>query len=174
MADNTNIHESVDAWADITIKEWVKKANALGVAPGDPLNAERFVHHVITSANGNPEKIQFMYDYWLNFVDWGVGKGVTIEHRDIMISTGVTKRRPKQWFTSVFYVQVKILSQILAEKYALRSANVIVNNSLYNADGTHQESTKHSGGDYNPVDRHTGNKKITKKQFDENRRNAGW
>jgi len=126
MTENTNTKLTVKAWADITIKEWVKKAAALNISPGDPLNAERFVHHIITSSNGNPEKIQFIYEYYLNFIDWGVGKGVTLEHRDILVSTGITKRRTKKWFTDVFYTQVKILTHIMAEKYALKSAHVLI------------------------------------------------
>lgn len=129
MAANTNTGLTVEAWADIVIKEWIKKSQELGISPDNPLNATRFVHHVLPHANGDPEKIQFIYDYWLNFVDWGVGNGVSIEHRDMMIAAGATKRRPKQWFTSVFYVQVKILSQIMAEKYSLKAAHIIINNT---------------------------------------------
>lgn len=129
MDENTNTGLTVEAWADIVIKEWIKKAAELGISPTDPLNATRFVHHVLPHANSNPDRIQFVYDYWLNFVDWGVGKGVSKEHRDMMIASGATRRRPKQWFTSVFYVQVKILTQILAQKYALKAAHVIINNT---------------------------------------------
>jgi len=126
MAENTNTTLTVEAWADITIKEWVKKAAALGIAPNNPISAERFVHHIITSSNGDPEKIQFIYDYYLNFVDWGVGKGVTLEHRDMLVSSGATRRQKQPWFTGVFYNQVRILTKIIAEKYSLKSAHVLI------------------------------------------------
>ncbi len=126
MAENLNTGLTVEAWAEITIKEWVKKAAALGVAPNHPISAERFVHHIITSSNGDPEKVEFMYDYYLNFVDWGVGKGVTLEHRDMLIGAGAIIRRPKKFITDVFYTQVRILAKIMAKKYALKSAHVVI------------------------------------------------
>lgn len=126
MNTNLNTGLTVEAWAEITIKDWVKKAGALGIAPDNPISAERFVHHIISSSNGDPEKIQFIYDYYLNFIDWGVGKGVNLEHRDMLISTGTTTRRKKQWFTSVFYHEVRQLTNIMAKKYALKSAHVLI------------------------------------------------
>jgi hypothetical protein len=130
MAENINTAITVEAWAEITIKEWVKKAKALNISPDHPMNAERFVHHIITSSDGDPEKIQFMYDYYLNFVDWGVGRGVTLENRDMLTNIGATKRRKKQWFTDVFYKEIKRLTAIMAEKYSIKAAHVVVTNSL--------------------------------------------
>jgi hypothetical protein len=170
---NTNTTLTVEAWAEITIKEWVKKAAAMGISPDNPIAPERFVYHVIPAANGDPEKIQFMFDYYLYFVDWGVGKGVNIRNRDMLVGIGATNRRPKPWFTSVFYTQVKILTNLLAEKYALKAANVIINQSKYGEEG-HVPSPKSSGDTKEHFDRHTGEKKITKKQLLENRKNEGW
>ncbi len=173
MVENLNTGLTVEAWAEITIKEWVKKAAALRISPTDPINAERFVLHIMSSANGNPERIQFMYDYWLNFIDWGVGKGVTLEHRDMLISSGATTRRQKPWFTSVFYTQVKILTQLMAEKYALKAAHVIVNQTKYN-NGEKAETRERSRGETNSVDNVTGKNKITYKEFEERRKQSGW
>ena len=128
MTENVNIAITVEAWAEITIKEWINKAAALGIAPDDPLTLDRFVHHVITNSNGDPERVEFAYDYYLNFVDWGVGNGVTLENRDLMIRSGATSRRPKMWFTDVFYKQVKILSHLLAEKLAQKAVVMITTN----------------------------------------------
>lgn len=128
MSENVNIELTVEAWAEITIKEWINKAAALGIAPDDPLTLDRFVHHVITNSNGDPQRVEFAYDYYLNFVDWGVGNGVTIENRDLMIRSGATSRRPKMWFTEVFYKQVKILSHLLEEKLAKKAVVTITTN----------------------------------------------
>ncbi len=127
MNENVNIQLTVEAWAEITIKEWINKAAALGIAPDDPLTLNRFVHHVITNSNGDPQRVEFAYDYYLNFVDWGVGNGVTIENRDLMISSGATKRRPKMWFTDVFYKEIRVLSKLLEEKYAKKTTVLIIN-----------------------------------------------
>jgi hypothetical protein len=175
MAENSNTSLTIEAWAEITIKEWVKKSEALGINDGSGLAASRFVHHITGNANGDPEKIQFAFDYFLNFVDWGVGRGVSLEHRDLLISSGATTRRQKRWFTSVFYQQVKILSNILAEKYALKAAHLIINTSTYDAEGTKLDApSENRSGTYTAIDKVSGNKKITFKQFNENRKKAGW
>lgn len=127
MSENLNIELTVEAWAEITIKEWINRAAALGIAPDDPLTLDRFVHHVITNSNGDPQRVEFAYDYYLNFVDWGVGNGVTIENRDMMIRSGATRRRPKMWFTDVFYKEIKVLSKLLEEKYSKKTTVLIVN-----------------------------------------------
>lgn len=146
MSENLNIELTVEAWAEITIKEWINKAAALGIAPDDPLTLDRFVHHVITNSNGDPQRVEFAYDYYLNFVDWGVGNGVTIENRDMMIRSGATRRRPKMWFTDVFYKQVKILSHLLEEKLAKKAELIISMNLMkYDTEGNHIKPKKQSG-----------------------------
>ena len=129
MAQNTDTKITAQAWAEITIRDWVRKAAEMNVSPDHPINAERFVHHIVTSADGKPELIQFMYDYYLNFIDWGVGKGVPIDLRDMLISSGATTRRPKPFLSDVFYYQVGELTRIMAEKYARKAAHVIVTRS---------------------------------------------
>jgi len=47
----------------------------------------------------------------------------------MLTGIGATNRRPKPFFTDVFYTQVKILTHLMAEKYALKAANVIINRS---------------------------------------------
>lgn len=126
MAENLNTGLTAEAWAEITIKEWINKAAALGISPYDPINLDRFVHHVITNSNGDPVRIEFTYDYFLNFVDWGVGKGVTIENRDSLIASGFTTRRQKPFITDVFYKQVTVLTHLMAEKYKQKTIVLIV------------------------------------------------
>lgn len=41
--------------------------------------AKRLYAHVYNNADGNTEKIQFFYDHYLDFVQWGVGKGRKLE-----------------------------------------------------------------------------------------------
>lgn len=126
MTEQTNLKLTSQAWAEIVIKEFVNKARALGIAKEHPLTDLRFIHHVNTNANGDPERIQFAYDYYLNFVDWGVGKGVTLENRNMLFNTQTTRRRKKPWFSDVFFGQVKRLTHILAKKHANIAAKKIV------------------------------------------------
>ena len=127
MADNLNMNETAIAWADITIKvfeDWVKKLN---ITDSWELY-DSFVHHVHTSANGNPEMIDFAYKYYGKFADMGVGGNVSLENRDSMVSAGLTTRKQKPWFSKTFFFQVRRLGEILAEKFAQKSAITIVAN----------------------------------------------
>jgi len=143
MNENLNTSLTVEAWADIVIKEWVTKAKALGISPFSPLSSDRFIHHVITASNGDPVRVDFAYDYWLNFIEWGVGKGVNIEDRDLMIAAGSTKRRPRQWFSDVFYKQLKILSHLLAEKTSKIAAfRIKTNLTAYDTNGLQRSLNK--------------------------------
>jgi hypothetical protein len=128
MSENLNTSLTVEAWAEITIKEWIKKIEALGIGNSENSTGQlvrSFAHHVNTSANGVPERVTFAFEYYGKFVDWGVGKGITIEHREMLN----TKRKQKPWYSDVFYKQIKILGHLMAEKYAQKAANVIVINA---------------------------------------------
>lgn len=125
MSAGTNIGLTVEAWVDIVVKEWIKRARELGISPGDHVSADRFLHFVITQADGDPVKIQFTFDFYLKFVNWGVGRGVTIENRDTFIAAGKTSRRPKAWYDDVVPKQLTILGHLLAEKYGERTVAMV-------------------------------------------------
>lgn len=108
---------TVEAWADITIKEWHKKIEKYGIESTGQL-ARSFVHHVMTNSGGDPTRIEFAFLYYGKFVDWGVGRGVKIGDLQAMQSGSLTKRTQKPWFTEVFYLQVRILGEELAKTNA--------------------------------------------------------
>lgn len=120
MQGQTNIKLTVEAWADIVVKEWVRRAQQLGISPSAPMSVDRFLHFVTTQADGDPARIQFTFDFYLKFVNWGVGRGVTIENRDTFIMAGKTTRRPKAWYDDVVPKQLTILGHLMAEKYGER------------------------------------------------------
>lgn len=124
-SENTNITLTVEAWADIVIKEWVKKADALGIKGTGALLAS-FYNTVITAAAGDPRKVIFAFAWYGKMVDYGIGNGVSLLDRDMMISGGMTKRRPKPWFTDTFYKQVETLRHLLEEKYANLAERLII------------------------------------------------
>lgn len=171
MAENLNTSLTVEAWADITIKEWIKKIEALGIGETGQL-VRSFTHHVNTSANGIPEYVNFAFEYYGRFVDWGVGNGMTIEHRDMLVSSGAASRRQKPWFSTVFYTQLKILSHLMAEKYAQQTAVVVINQlQLGNQTKPGERTSSSSTGGIDSV---TGRKKVTYKEFLERRKKSGW
>ena len=127
------MNETAIAWADITIKvfeDWIKKLNAT-----DSWQLyDSFVHHVHTSANGNPQMIDFAYKYYGKFVDMGVGGHVNLDNRDSMVSAGLTTRKQKPWFSKTFFYQVRRIGEILSEKFAQKGAITIVANIDDNAE----------------------------------------
>ena len=146
---NTELHITVSAWAEIVIKEWVKRADALGIKPSDPLSVNRFRHFVTTQADGDPQRIEFTFDFYLKFVNWGVGRGVNIEDRDTFITAGKTSRRPRPWYDDVFPKQLTILGHLLAEKFGQRTVMLVKTTmESANTDGTKpvQSTTTSSPG----------------------------
>jgi hypothetical protein len=120
---------TVEAWADIVIKEWHKKVEKYGIGTSKNSTGravQSFVHHIISNSGGDPSRIQFAFDYYLMFVDWGVGKGVKIPDLTAMQAGNMTRRKQKPWFTEVFYLQVRILAQELAKTNSENFAALIV------------------------------------------------
>ena len=119
MSDNQNISLTVDAWAKIVIERWELQMARAGVrGTGKLLNS--FMYTVHTQANGNPELIQFAFNYYGKFVDMGVGRGVTLE------SVGESNRKAKPWYSKVFWGQFERLKELLISKYALKSQISII------------------------------------------------
>ncbi|MDA3906514.1 MAG: hypothetical protein PF484_10610 [Bacteroidales bacterium] len=120
---------TMQAWADIVIDIWEDKTEALGINDSYQL-LDSFMNTVVVDANGNPEKIEFAFNYYGKFVDMGVGGNISISD----IGSAVTsKRRPKAWYSKTFFSQVKKLGEILASKYAKRAALIIIENTDDNA-----------------------------------------
>lgn len=139
MAENTNLTLTVEAWADIVIKEWEKKIEALGIGSSKRSTGEllrSFEQHVRVNANGDPTKIEFAFSYYGKMVDYGVGKNVTLHDRDSKIAAGLTRRKPKPWYSDTFYNQLAVLRHLISEKTARNIEKMIIitssdsNNSL--------------------------------------------
>lgn len=133
MADNANIKLTVEAWAEIVIKEWMNMVERLNIHnPGTLVNSfEKFIH---TNSGGDPSRILFAFEWYGKFVDMGVGRYVSLDIRDALINAGAIKRRPKPWFTDVFYKQLEVLRHLLEEKYAMKTELYITRNLEDNSD----------------------------------------
>lgn len=124
--ENSNLLLTVEAWADIVVKEWLKKAAALNIHEGFLLQS--FMSNLISNSNGDPTRVKFAFEYYGNMVNWGVGKGVTIANRDTMQAAGLTKRQQKPFISDVFYKQLNVLRHLLEEKNAMTMERLIVTN----------------------------------------------
>lgn len=129
MAENTTLNQTVESWADIVIKEWLKKVDSLGIGKSEGSTGalvQSFHQHVLTNAEGDPSRVLFAFEYYGLMVDYGVGRGVNLHDRDSMIAAGLTTRRPKTFHTDVFYKQLEVLRHLLEEKHAINIENLMV------------------------------------------------
>lgn len=138
MAENLNLSLTVEAWADIVIKEWLNAMEALRVVDTYTL-IESLKSKILVDSAGDPYRIHFAFEWYGRMVDYGVGKGVTLEERDSMIKGDLTTRRPKPWLTDTFYKQLEVLRHLLEEKHARRIEYLVVRNLDDNADYGHTE-----------------------------------
>ena len=126
----------IERWAEGVIHAWESKIAALHIGSGSLRSlARRFEAHVVWHAGGDSRRIEFAFAYYLKFVDWGVGRGVTIDNRDTMIAAGLTIRRPKPWYHRVFFSELRRLQAIIARKTGENVTAMIVRNIEDNADG---------------------------------------
>lgn len=112
-------------WADIVIEKWIRKMEYFGIQ-GDQL-VNSFVNDITWAADGSAEKIAFAFEYYGKFVDMGVGNGVNLDNRFMKIDTGLTRRRPKPWFSDVFYRQLAALRHLISERLAQQTQFMIAN-----------------------------------------------
>ncbi len=120
MAQNINISTTVHAWADIVIKNWQRKIIELDIGASGSL-FDSFTQDVIGNSGGIPERIEFAHQYYGNFVDMGVGKGIYVGNTGDVETT----RKPKPWKSKLLYAQVARLSELLSDKFAIIGAGVI-------------------------------------------------
>lgn len=120
MADNTNLSLTVEAWAKFVVERWENKIARLGIHRTGNL-ANSFAIHIFTQASGDPEKIEFVFNYYGKFSDMGVGNGVSY-------GDGSGKRKKKPWYSKVFFGQVKQLGEILRSKYEYKAQLTIITN----------------------------------------------
>lgn len=138
MAENLNINETARAWAEIVLERWEQKIEALKIGYSQQLEDSLLLD--LMSSGPHVSQIAFEFKYYGKFVDMGVGngvslgevKGVATERRLIGRETG-NRRRPKKWYSPVFYTEVEKLKHILAEKYAKSGVLAIVENINDNA-----------------------------------------
>ena len=126
MQTNTTTTQTVEAWAEIVVKEWLKKAQVLNIHQGFLLQS--FYAHVVNNSNGDPTRVQFAFEWYGNFVDWGVGKGVSVADKSNMQSAGLTTRREKPFISDVFFKQLAVLRHLLEQKNAMNMEKFIVTN----------------------------------------------
>lgn len=116
MAENLDLKLTLEAWAEITIKNWLDKVIQLNLIHSRDL-FNSFSMHIYTNANGDPTKVEFAFLYYGKFIDMGVGRGAPL---------GSGLRRPKQWYNKQFGKEIGRLREILGKKYAEKAAFAVI------------------------------------------------
>jgi hypothetical protein len=131
MNGTPNLNQTVDSWAMFVLERWHKKISQLGIGYSQQLE-DSLAREVFNQSGGDAAKIQFTFNYYGKFTDMGVGRGVDLgsvsslkEDRSLAGNHTGNRRRPKKWYSPVFYTEVAKLKFILAEKYAHSGALTI-------------------------------------------------
>jgi hypothetical protein len=135
--ENTDLRLTVQAWTDIVIDNWLDRLAKLNI--GYYFQLEDSLNFEIIGNGALPAEVRLMFNYYGKFVDMGVGKGVKLE--DVKSNRmefsagleGASRRRPKKWYSKVFYSEVMKLGDILARKYGRMGMLSIVENLDDNA-----------------------------------------
>lgn len=136
MSDNTNLALTADAWVKIVIERWENKIKELNIKHTGKL-LDSFHHFINTQANGDPEKITFTFEFYGKFVDMGVGRGMPHGSRNQLGDSYYSKRnnlgqlhsysrKPKPWYSKVFWSQFQKLKVIVHEKYNQKAQMAII------------------------------------------------
>jgi len=128
--ENTNIKETLEAWAAITIDRWRQQIQKRDIHIGDLARDLR--EHVQASADGEIMKVEFFYSWYGKFVDMGVGKGTKIgdvnENRTSRNLEGRhtgNRRRAKPWKSATLFAEVNTLNALLLEKYGRKALAIV-------------------------------------------------
>lgn len=126
MDENINIYRTVEAWAEITKREWQAKLNALDIGVTGSLYDS--INYTVKPADKIPGVIEFNFNHYGVFVEHGVGKGISKGNSGDLGFTPI--RKPKRWFTPVIRKEAGKLTKILAEKYAIMCNGIIASNIM--------------------------------------------
>ena len=116
MAEVMNYREMAERWADIVIERWIRKIQSLNIGSTGEL-LKSLEAQVAVDANGNPQKITFLYLYYGIFTDMGVGKNVKL-------GSEKGNRKKKPWYSSTFLKEVNALGRLMAERYGYEAASI--------------------------------------------------
>jgi hypothetical protein len=123
--------EVTKKWVEITIERFKKKIDNLKLIYSGNLK-NSLVIHLISSANGNVERLKLAYLLYGQFQDMGVGRGQKFEdiksNGEQIRAAGMKGRSPKKWYSKTIYAEVNALADILMKQYGLQAETAILEN----------------------------------------------
>ena len=121
----SNFTGSVTAWSEITMKVLLQRMDVLGFgAEAEHLRSSLQKGRLQVSDKGNDiYNLAMSFNLYGRFVDMGVGRefrrGNDGRHTE-------SRRKPKEWLSRYWWAQFQRLKEIMKEKYATASAEVVM------------------------------------------------
>lgn len=138
MATGSSLENVIDqatliAWADIVQQKWEMQIIKYNINDTTSL-FNSLQHFVLREGNGDLKRVDFFFNLYGIYVDMGVGNGYTIGNSgDMLADKGwIPQRQARRWYSTMWYAQVRRLSEIIAEKTGRKAARLIAG-VIYNA-----------------------------------------
>lgn len=128
--------QTLQAWADVTIQMWQEKILMLDVWDEGFLY-KSFVNHVLGQSSGDIHRIDYIFKLYGIYSDMGVGKEVSKGNSGDLEKYAYfnygsmsmqLRRKAKPWYSSIFYREMKKLSEFLAVNYGVAATTAMVEN----------------------------------------------
>lgn len=119
----------VTDWTAILIDRLKKQMAKKKVGQSGEL-LKSFVSNIIRNSDGNPQRIEVMFNYYGRFVDMGVGNGQPLSgaarsKTNNNRSQALKRRRPKKWYGPTRAAEEYELARILAREFGIKGISII-------------------------------------------------
>lgn len=108
-----------EKFAQYTIERWQEQMKKVKIRGTGELYRS-FAHHVYLDANGDLQKVVYVFHFYGWYVDAGVGKGYNRDNGgnlDFLSDWKQGKhRKPKHWYNKIWYGQFRKLLHMLTEE----------------------------------------------------------
>lgn len=111
-----DINDTLKAWADIVIEKWQVKIIELGVFDTEALY-DSLLAHCVRESGQNIDRIDFSFKLYGIFVDMGAGR----------YGEGRFHQKNTNWFSRIFFWQIRRLREILLERYSSMVSDTVIN-----------------------------------------------
>jgi hypothetical protein len=105
---------TIAAWADVVIKMWRDRITEIPVMDTQQL-FNSFQLHVIKQANGDLQRIEWMFNKYGIYQNYGKGS-----------FNNATNREEKKWYSATFFREVMKIKEYMAFWYAENASMVVM------------------------------------------------
>jgi hypothetical protein len=124
-----NFDKVVTEWTAILIDRLKKQIVKKNIGQSGEL-LKSFVSNIIRNSNGNPQRIEVMFNFYGRFVDMGVGNGQSLsgvartQNNRNRVATA-KRRRPKKWYAPTRAAEERELAKILVREFGIKGISIM-------------------------------------------------